>query len=309
MGPKTRLWLASKKYQGSDQVMVQMAAEHFYEAVLSIINPRIEEAVKRLEDVTVGAKNKIEKIPNEMLEEGKNHLKSLVQKTIEGILEKGEDAVKTAVQKKVAEIERLPQIQGRPGVDATPLRPGVDYLTKEQADAYLQSLNAKIFTKEETQRLIGEAMSSLFNSEKKGGLSEAGAKKLVEDMIKALPIDQIVRSIEALPQKQKLDYHKGLKNQPSDTTAAPAQRVLHRGTSSQGSQTYYYDLSDLCDGVTKVFTIPTNTRVLDVGCTDAPNGRYRPGVDWTGTGTVTLTLSADVAAPTTGATLYILYVA
>ena len=110
--------------------------------------------------------------------------------------------------------------------------------------------------------------------------------------------------METLKPQEKLDYHKGLKNQPA-LPAQGQQRTLHRGG---GKETYYYDLSDQCNDVLKVFTIPTNARILAVHGTDAPSGTYRPLVDWTGTGTTTLTLTSQEAAPGTGATLYILYV-
>jgi len=72
-------------------------------------------------------------------------------------------------------------------------------------------------------------------------------------------------------------------------------------------QTYYYDLTDQCDGVTKSFTVPANNRIVGVFGTQFPI-IYRPLVDWTGSGTTTLTLTDEVGAPETGQTLYILYV-
>lgn len=81
-------------------------------------------------------------------------------------------------------------------------------------------------------------------------------------------------------------------------------RRLGRGT---GSPTQYYDLSSLCDGNTKAFSIPANSRILGVFSTQAPM-TYRPTVDWTGSGTTTLTLTDAVTAPQTGQTLWILYV-
>ena len=72
-------------------------------------------------------------------------------------------------------------------------------------------------------------------------------------------------------------------------------------------QVYDYDLTDQCNGVTKVFTIPANIRVVGVFGTQEPKN-YRPGVDWTGSGTTTLTLTDEVGAPQTGQTLWIQYV-
>lgn len=74
-----------------------------------------------------------------------------------------------------------------------------------------------------------------------------------------------------------------------------------------GNIVEYYDLSDLCDGATKSFAIPYNRRILEVKSTQAPIV-YRPSVDWTGSGTKTLTLTSEVDAPQQGQTLYIIYV-
>lgn len=70
---------------------------------------------------------------------------------------------------------------------------------------------------------------------------------------------------------------------------------------------FYHDLTAQCNDVLKVFTIPANTRVLGVFGTQFPQN-YRPEVDWTGSGTTTLTLTDQVGAPQTGQTLYIQYV-
>lgn len=286
IGPKTRLFLLSRQHKGDERLMIQMVAERFYNVVISMLNPRIEKATKDMEELLEDAKTRVRDIPGEVVEEAKE-----------------------IVARKIAEIESKPQLRGPQGPAARELTPGVDYVTKEETLAFFARLQASVFTKADTEKLIGQAMADMFSSMNKLSLPKEAIEKIQKAILESLPYEAIARGMEALPAKAKLDYNKGLKNQPSDVSSSPAQRVLHRGTSGQGAQTYYYDLSDLCDGVTKTFTIPTNTRVLDVGCTDAPNGRYRPGVDWTGTGTVTLTLSDDVAAPTEGATLYILYVA
>lgn len=81
---------------------------------------------------------------------------------------------------------------------------------------------------------------------------------------------------------------------------------MGRGT---GSEIYYYDLTQLCDGLTKIFTIPANKRVLSVNGTQDPKN-YRPQIDWTtsGTNNTIFTLTDEVAAPESGQTLYIIYV-
>lgn len=74
-----------------------------------------------------------------------------------------------------------------------------------------------------------------------------------------------------------------------------------------GDVIHYEDLSDLCDGSKKIFTLPPNRRVIKVECTDAPGGIYRPLVDFVVSGR-TLTLDSAVIAPQLGATLLVYYV-
>lgn len=69
----------------------------------------------------------------------------------------------------------------------------------------------------------------------------------------------------------------------------------------------YYDLTSQCDGLTKTFTVPINRKIIGVFGTQFPIN-LRPDIDWTGSGTTTLTLTSEVGAPQTGQTLWILYV-
>lgn len=78
------------------------------------------------------------------------------------------------------------------------------------------------------------------------------------------------------------------------------------GASGTSSVTYSTDLSAQCNGVNKVFTVPTNTAFILLTGTDSPQ-IYRPIVDYTGSGTTTLTLDAGVNAPSLGATLILTY--
>lgn len=75
-----------------------------------------------------------------------------------------------------------------------------------------------------------------------------------------------------------------------------------------GSVVQYADLSSQCDGNTKSFTMPSNSQILGLWSTQYPHN-YRPLVDWTGSGTTTLTLTSEVGAPQTGQTLWALYIA
>ena len=79
------------------------------------------------------------------------------------------------------------------------------------------------------------------------------------------------------------------------------------GKLDQVKESFYYDLTDQCNGILKEFTVPSNKQILGVFGTQFPVN-YRPVVDWTGSGTSTLTLTAEVGAPQTGQTLYIIYV-
>ena len=65
------------------------------------------------------------------------------------------------------------------------------------------------------------------------------------------------------------------------------------------------NLSSQCNGSTKTFTMPKDTiDVIAVFGTDFPIN-FNPGTDWTFEGR-TLTLTSEVSAPETGATLYAL---
>jgi len=86
------------------------------------------------------------------------------------------------------------------------------------------------------------------------------------------------------------------------------EELMHGGGSSSGtvSLTYSVDLSGQVDSVNKVFTVPANDAFILLTGTDAPFV-YRPVVDYTGTGTTTLTLDAGVNAPSLGSTLILTY--
>lgn len=76
-----------------------------------------------------------------------------------------------------------------------------------------------------------------------------------------------------------------------------------------GSAVFIYDLSDQLDGATKSFTIPANTAISLVTGSSAPFV-FRPTVDYTGSGTTTITFTASVDAPSAlaaGQTLLVQY--
>lgn len=132
-------------------------------------------------------------------------------------------------------------------------------------------------------------------------------KKLdINEAIDEMDIARLARAFEALPEKEKLDYWKGLKNQPDNQ---PTQSKIVR-SGGGGSTVQSYDLSSLLDGVTKTFTIPRNHRVLAVLASSSPYGSFRPTTDYTNT-TTTITFTSEIDAPTvlaSGQSVIILYV-
>lgn len=116
--------------------------------------------------------------------------------------------------------------------------------------------------------------------------------------------EQVVVKVNALPLVPDMQIDAShIKNLDRYIKKDKKGQVVHRG----GTSVLYYDLSSLCDGVTKSFTIPTNSGVVWVGGTDAPAGQYRKTTDFSVSGN-TLTLDAAMLAPSTGATLHLLYI-
>ncbi len=113
--------------------------------------------------------------------------------------------------------------------------------------------------------------------------------------------EEIVRSLEALKGKEKLDYF-ALKNLP-DIPQDGKRRTLHRG--GQGLAVFAHDLSSQTDGSTKTFTIPVHTRALSLTGSDFPF-TYRLTTDFTTSGT-TLTITSSPDAPSQNATLWFVY--
>lgn len=115
---------------------------------------------------------------------------------------------------------------------------------------------------------------------------------------------QIVAKVNALPPTPDMQIDAShIKNLDRYIKKEKKGKTIHRG----GSSPLYYDLSSLCDGVTKSFTIPSNSSVIWLGGTDAPTGQYRRTTDYTVSGN-TLTLTSEVIAPQVGATLHLIYI-
>jgi hypothetical protein len=181
---------------------------------------------------------------------------------------------------------------GEPGY--TPVK-GLDYFTEQEKRQFLEEATPIKGLHYFTEKEISDFLKKI--TPKKGidyfdGKNTELKAEVIRDLLMTLKGNNRLpaSAIKDLPQEDKPLFEKR----------------LGRGT---GSPTMYYDLSSQCDGSTKVFTIPANTRVIGVHGTQFPIN-YRPLVDWTtsGTGNVTLTLSSEVSAPETGQTLWITYV-
>lgn len=123
--------------------------------------------------------------------------------------------------------------------------------------------------------------------------------------------DEIIKSLlKTLKKKRILDvsYIKGLEGFSKDGINYRFEELMHGGGgTSAGSITYSVDLSSQCDGVNKVFTVPTNTNFVLLTGTDAPI-IYKLNTDYTGSSTTTLTMTSQVNAPSLGATLILTYI-
>lgn len=114
-------------------------------------------------------------------------------------------------------------------------------------------------------------------------------------------VEAVIKEIQK-GDKLHINHVKGAGSFMKDGIKYRFEELMHGG----GSVVRSYDLSSQCDGSNKTFTIPTFTRIITLIATDAPI-IYRPTTDFTATG-VTLTMTAAVNAPSSGATLMLTYV-
>lgn len=114
--------------------------------------------------------------------------------------------------------------------------------------------------------------------------------------------EQIVKKVNTLEIRPDLQIDAShIKNLPKFIERINARRTLHRG----GAEVRVSDLSASTDGTTKTFTVPGHSSAIMVTGTDFPLF-YRLTVDFTVSGT-TLTLTSEVPAPTSGASLFFWY--
>lgn len=286
-GPKTKQWLALKKLPEQQRALVKIQLDTLEEVAAGHGRSAAQQAIE-------GIKGVLQAALDALYEQAQNIIAALPDMIHETFTRMAQE-----------KLDSLPQIKGDPGY--TPVK-GKDYFDGEPGAPGVTPVKDKDYpSTEKLAGMISTAHKELYEKIEKEGYSAKQVKAAMVAAIKGLDFATIARGLEALTGKARLSYT-ALKDTPAkEVKPVHGQHTLHRGGGT-GKQTYYYDLSDLCDGVTKAFAIPANTRVVAVSGTDAPGGVYRPLVDWTGTGTTLLTLTGQVAAPGVGATLYILYV-
>lgn len=145
------------------------------------------------------------------------------------------------------------------------------------------------------------------------------------DAIKIPTIDEIVNNLpqygeqyrdglELLPDEEKLsieaikDLRKELDELKKGLKASA--QVNGSGVILQRGALMGYDLTDLLDGLTTTFQLPTFWKILEIKSTSTPI-IFRPGVDYTVDGSLmTITFTSQINAATTlaaGQTLLVLY--
>lgn len=121
--------------------------------------------------------------------------------------------------------------------------------------------------------------------------------------------EETVRKINSLPIRPMTQIDAShIKNLPTVDTRLFQQRGSVRMGRGTSSPVMVYDLTAQVGG-TKVFSIPSNSRVISVMSTSFPM-IYRPIVDYgtSGSNNSVLTLTDQVAEPEAGQTLLVLYV-
>ena len=147
---------------------------------------------------------------------------------------------------------------------------------------------------------------------------DADEEKIVSKVLEQIKLPEQKEIILDTPEqlRDKLENLKGnerLRMSAIDGLEEKLNEVSEKAGKSSGyvpggakGRIHYYDLTSLCDGVTKTFTIPFNFGVIGVYSTQSPI-IFRPVVDWTAVNK-TLTLTSAVSAPSTSQTLWIMYV-
>lgn len=174
----------------------------------------------------------------------------------------------------------------------TPIK-GIDYF--DGKDGETPEIDVERIKKD----IQKEILSNLPKSEKGKDGKDAepiDEEKLLESMLKTLKKKRLL----------DVSYIKGLEGFSKDGINYRFEELMHGGGGTGGGViTYSVDLSSQCNGVNKVFTIPTFSSIILLTGTDSPQ-IYKPTTDYVATGT-TLTLQSGVNAPSLGATLILTY--
>ena len=220
-----------------------------------------------------------------------NKMKEKFEEFSKQLIEESEQTIKAATQEVLSKVSE--EIKEKAESVYLPKK-GVDYFDGEQGEPGLAGETP------DPEMVIEEVLKRI-PLPKDGKTPKLGIDFFIPEN-KQTGVD-IVKMINALPLKSEaqIDFSH-IKNAPKKL--GEKKRLLRGGG---GSVVQAYDLTSLTDGSTKVFTIPSNSRVLAVFGTDFPIN-YRPTTDYTGSGTTTLTLTSAVSAPSSGATLVVLYV-
>lgn len=124
-------------------------------------------------------------------------------------------------------------------------------------------------------------------------------RPIVTEIVKEVAVadtpDQIAEKINTLREKVEMTAIKGL-NQTLKNIKKSGSKLFVRG--GGGASVKVYDISSLLDGVTKTFTIPSNSRVLVVHFSSFPFSSSRLNTDYTST-TTSITFTSEIDATTT----------
>lgn len=111
-------------------------------------------------------------------------------------------------------------------------------------------------------------------------------------------VKDIIKVMHLLPENDKLEVSKGLRNANSfifNGTRYKTEELMHGGGGAGGTSTFYSDVvTGTIDGVNKIFSVPnTITTALALWLA---NSIYQPGVDFTTSGvTITMTVAPDAS--------------
>jgi len=172
-----------------------------------------------------------------------------------------------------------------------------------------------VFVGKQLERILAEhkdkmgAVDSKIMSVKDGKKGEKGDKGDKGDRGRDGSPDnagQIRDKLEILKEDDRLDKNavKGLEDYEEVVKSSKQKQIFSIGGGSRNA-VEFTDLSSQLNGVLKTFYVPKRRFIALFG-TQFPV-IYRPDIDYTGSGTGTLTLTSEVSAPASGQTLILLH--